>query len=169
MSGSIILRRIRAGEGPQLMQVRLSALLDAPDAFESTYETSSKRPIDAWQARAGAAAEGESETVMIAESGSQWLAMAGAFSSERGRRVLFGMWVDPAWRRRGIANRLVSAVAEWAQAAGAPELTLWVAEENIPAVTLYRRQGFQPTGARKPMAGTEGVYEIEMSLALSGQ
>lgn len=169
MSGSFYVRRVEEGDARQLMQLRLAALLDAPDAFESSYETSAVRPIETWQARVAAAATGDRETVVIAESDEEWVAMAGAFTSEADSRTLYGMWVDPAWRRTGVAHELLGAVIDWARNGKARELRLWVVEDNEPALALYERHGFLATGHRKPMAGNDGVYEIEMTLRLSGE
>jgi ribosomal protein S18 acetylase RimI-like enzyme len=54
--------------------------------------------------------------------------------------------VSPAGRGKGIGDRLVQAVAQWARLQGAAVLRLAVAEDNEQAATLYRRNGFTDTG-----------------------
>ncbi len=78
------------------MEVRLAALLDAPFAFESTYESSAQTPMAHWMARAKAASAGLFEAVYVAESAERLVGMAGAFPEDRDR-VLYGMWVDPEY------------------------------------------------------------------------
>lgn len=51
-------------------------------------------------------------------------------------------------RRRGVASRLVAAVARRAAAMGATRLFLEVAEDNGAAQALYARLGFEPAGRR---------------------
>jgi ribosomal protein S18 acetylase RimI-like enzyme len=54
--------------------------------------------------------------------------------------------VLPAYRRRGIARRLVIAALEDMKARGAALATLGVIEGNLPAQTLYRSLGFEEYG-----------------------
>jgi ribosomal protein S18 acetylase RimI-like enzyme len=63
-----------------------------------------------------------------------------------GAAELISMWVSPAARGRGVGDRLVRAVEEWARQAGAGLLRLAVTEGNDSAITLYRRCGFADTG-----------------------
>jgi ribosomal protein S18 acetylase RimI-like enzyme len=64
---------------------------------------------------------------------------------EDGTAELISMWVSPAARGRGVADRLVRAVVDWARQAGAGMIKLAVAEDNQSAIALYRRSGFAGT------------------------
>jgi ribosomal-protein-alanine N-acetyltransferase len=57
--------------------------------------------------------------------------------------------VDPVWHRRGIATRLMVALARESLVRGAHNLTLEVRMSNKGAQELYRRFGFAPVGVRK--------------------
>jgi ribosomal-protein-alanine N-acetyltransferase len=57
--------------------------------------------------------------------------------------------VDPAWRRHGIASRMLLALVQQAVAAGMTAATLEVAASNRGAQALYHRFGFAPVGVRK--------------------
>ena len=57
--------------------------------------------------------------------------------------------VDPAWHRRGIATRLMVALARESLVRGAHNLTLEVRMSNKGAQEMYRRFGFAPVGVRK--------------------
>lgn len=59
------------------------------------------------------------------------------------------MAVDPAWHRRGIANRLLLALSRAGVSRGCTGLTLEVRASNEPAKDLYRRFGYAPAGIRK--------------------
>ncbi|HTC85692.1 MAG TPA: ribosomal protein S18-alanine N-acetyltransferase [Candidatus Acidoferrum sp.] len=56
--------------------------------------------------------------------------------------------VDPAWRRRGVGERLLMAVLDLAIERGAREATLEVRLSNLAARRLYEKYGFRPVGIR---------------------
>lgn len=57
--------------------------------------------------------------------------------------------VSPAHRRKGIAEALVSALADALREKGSVKLTLEVRASNAPAITLYEKLDFKPIGLRK--------------------
>lgn len=57
--------------------------------------------------------------------------------------------VDPAWRRRGIARRLMEELERRGVAEGATLVDLEVRPGNHPARALYRGLGFQEVGVRR--------------------
>jgi GNAT superfamily N-acetyltransferase len=59
------------------------------------------------------------------------------------------MYVDPRWRRTGVARALLDAVRAAAEQRGALRLTLQTEDDNVAALRLYERYGFGPvTGLR---------------------
>jgi ribosomal protein S18 acetylase RimI-like enzyme len=78
------------------------------------------------------------------------------------------MWVQPGARGAGIADRLVAAAAGYARAAGAAQVTLWVAIGNDRARGFYERMGFVPTGRRQkyPRDGLPDLDEEEFACLL---
>ena len=54
-------------------------------------------------------------------------------------------YVDPAWRRRGIAERLLDAGEAWFRGQGLAEFATWTSATNAPLVGLYRRHGYEIT------------------------
>ncbi|MCW2741547.1 MAG: putative acyltransferase [Blastococcus sp.] len=57
-----------------------------------------------------------------------------------------GVWVAPAYRGRGIATAGTAAVVEYARAALAPVVSLYVNDFNTAARAAYRRVGFREVG-----------------------
>jgi GNAT superfamily N-acetyltransferase len=157
----IEIRRVRAEEGSALMQVRLSALLDAPYAFGATYTDSIQRPGDEWAARAAASSAGGSEAIFLAHAPDGVVGMAGGFTPTDRRlvRILWGVWVEPALRGQGLGRRLVDSVLDWAAIAGADRIELWVAEPNAPALRMYQSMGFEDTADRQPLLSDRTVTE----------
>jgi len=56
--------------------------------------------------------------------------------------------VDPAWRRRGVGERLLLALLDVSVARRAREATLEVRLSNMAARRLYEKYGFRPVGIR---------------------
>lgn len=52
-------------------------------------------------------------------------------------------------RKQGVARKLLSAVFDRLREEGVGRLLLEVAEDNAPAITLYRQLGFDEIGRRK--------------------
>jgi GNAT superfamily N-acetyltransferase len=100
----------------------------------------------------------------VAEAGDRWVGMATGLrdAPDGSRRTLVAMFVEPDARGRGIGGALVEAIAGWARASGAARLGLWVTSANRPAIALYERCGFRPTGRRQPLDHTPTESEIQM-------
>ena len=70
-----------------------------------------------------------------------------------GEAEILTICVRPAARMSGHGRRLLEAAAAQAAAAGAAALFLEVAEDNLPALRLYERFGFQVVGTRPAYYG----------------
>jgi GNAT superfamily N-acetyltransferase len=160
------IRRIQAHEWPQLRALRLQALARAPMAFGSTLAHEQDFADEVWRERAAGASAGCERATFVAERGGQWVGLAtGLAPSDQPRgddALLVGMFVDEQARRGGVGIALIEAVAAWAQACGFAQLTLWVTGGNDPALGLYRRCGFRPTGVSRPLAHSPAHSEREM-------
>jgi aminoglycoside 6'-N-acetyltransferase I len=58
---------------------------------------------------------------------------------------LEGLYVEPAWRRKGVARELVASVAAWAAGEGCTELASDSPLENVAAHLAHRAMGFEET------------------------
>lgn len=134
--------RLHEADGERLRDLRLRALADAPDAFESTHDETAARPVESWVQQL------RDLPTFVVREGDRDLGMArGAIDPERpATGWLLSMWVDPAARGKGAGERLVDAVVGWARGAGLKRILLDVGDENAPAIALYARKGFEPTG-----------------------
>ncbi len=161
--------RVGAGEGAELRELRLRALADAPEAFNSTFVDMEARPESYWHERAAAASVGETQCLFIAEEAGQWLGMAGGTvdHEQEGAVEVISMWVDSAVRGRGIGRKLLDAVRTWAKEAGAVQLKLWVTETNAAAVGLYLATGFRPTGKAQILPSHPWLQVIEMQSTIT--
>jgi ribosomal protein S18 acetylase RimI-like enzyme len=56
------------------------------------------------------------------------------------------VWIAPFMRRKGVGERLVTYLIEQERKAGIRQFYLWVFKGNTPAIELYKRMDFKPTG-----------------------
>jgi GNAT superfamily N-acetyltransferase len=163
------IRRVRAGEGTRLRELRLRALADSPNALYSSLDDEATRPLTEWERDVAALAVGRGGAMFVAVERDEWVGMAGAFSHPERQDTMkaWAGWVDPRARSRGLGRALVEAVADWARAAGALHLEVAVAENNDRALAFCRRAGFTPTGEVKPVPWDGTVSGIFMELALT--
>jgi aminoglycoside 6'-N-acetyltransferase I len=56
-----------------------------------------------------------------------------------------GVFVAPAWRRKGVARQLYAAIGDWARARGCHELASDALLENIDSQRAHRALGFRET------------------------
>lgn len=95
----------------------------------------------------------------LAAAGAHWWVPAGerpgsaltayaAFQRAADEAELLRVAVIPRARRRGVGAVLVAAGLERLRTEGVASCFLEVAEDNRPALALYRRLGFRPAGSR---------------------
>ena len=66
-----------------------------------------------------------------------------------GESDMMNVAVHPDFRRQGIGQMLVTALADELKQAGNRCLTLEVRASNAPAITMYQKLGFEQVGLRK--------------------
>ena len=164
----VTVRRLRADEWARFRAIRLAALADTPSAFGATLAEAQAQPDSFWQQRCASSATSAESIAFIAERGDDWLGLVGGAGPPvfpRGAYLVM-MWVDPAARGTGVADRLVDAVIQWSAARGDTELRLNVETSNRVARRLYERHGFRDTGERGPHRHMADLEEMEMARAL---
>jgi GNAT superfamily N-acetyltransferase len=156
--------RVRAEQWPELRELRLRALADAPEAFASTLAREAAFPAQVWRQRAQG---GPTSANFLARADGDAVGMAAVVAEPvPGRMQLVGMWVDPGHRRRGVAQALIGRAVRWSRDHQARELIAWVAEPNTAARSLYARAGFEPDGTRQPLPSNPAVDELLLRLPL---
>ena len=143
--------------------IRLAMLQESPKSFGSTHARAASYDEQLWKARLA------DNAVMVAVVGTTpaGSVMYSEFGMpDAGACSLYGMWVDPRFRRTGVGQALVASVIAQARAAGKRRVLLHVVADNTPAAGLYERAGFQPTGRSTPYPDNDQVLEVEMELVL---
>ncbi|MGH8929982.1 MAG: GNAT family N-acetyltransferase [Egibacteraceae bacterium] len=165
----LIVERMGPDAWERVCAIRMRALRDSPDAFWTTAAEEAAMTPGEWRRRlerSGAA------TFVAYRAGADVGLAAGApHHQQEGDAGLYGMWVAPEARGIGAGVALISSVAQWARGAGYQSLRLDVGDANTPAVRLYERMGFMPTGVTatfpQPRAHiTEHERLLDLSAAL---
>ncbi len=163
-------RRLVLSDLDEYFALRLEMLQDSPAAFLTTYEDEKAKgnaffadllgrmPAD--NALFGAFVDG------------RLVGAAGVYrESDRAKlahkATLWGMYVQPAARGRGLGEAIVSAVIAHARKEiGAAALYLTVEGENRKARALYERMGFRVWGTEPKATFENGAYREDHHLWL---
>jgi ribosomal protein S18 acetylase RimI-like enzyme len=150
-------------------ELRLRATVESPLAIWPTYDEEARRTPAEVRARIAPTAF---QAVFGAFAGQELVAIAGVrrepLAQVAHKALLWGVYVDPAHRRGGLARRLLGAACAHARAQGALQVHLAVNAENPRALALYASLGFTAYGREPRALCVDGVCydEILMTLAL---
>ena len=152
--------RVLAGaDAPAFQQLRLEGLRDSPTAFASHYEDERSFAIDEVAARL----EPTADRAVLGkfERGS----LIGVVGIHReGRRnlrhkaLIFGMYVTPPSRKKGVARELLeAALSHAAGMSGLRQVNLCVNVANTSVIAMYRAAGFEEFGRERTFLIVDGA------------
>ncbi|MCL2448284.1 MAG: GNAT family N-acetyltransferase [Polyangiaceae bacterium] len=144
-----MIRLLGENDARELRTLRLNALRDAPDSFLGTYEAEAAEPESLTVDRLRRTVDARDSGVLGAFEDGALVGMLG-IARDTGRKAshrarLWGMYVAPAARKRGVARALLdAAIARLRAAGGVEQVHLTVTAD--PAHRLYARAGFVVIG-----------------------
>ncbi len=124
-----------------------------------------------WKSRlAETFAPGKPDLLLIAERDGKVVGSAGLHPvgpALRRRHVLtLGISVARETQRQGVGSALMAAMCDYADRwAGALRLELTVYTDNVVAIALYRKFGFEPEGTHRAYALRDGVFVDALAMA----
>lgn len=162
----MVIQRLIPSDVAEYRRIRLRGLRESPTAFGSSFEVEVKRPMKMFVGRLeqedGKWTFGAFENnrivgvvTLIREDGKK----------ERHKASIFGMYVDPEMRRKGIARELLRRAIETAQRVrGLKQLRLSVIETSRAALRLYKSEGFKIYGREEDALLVLGEFYAELFL-----
>lgn len=169
---AVTIRPLTRDDASAYHALRLEGLRDSPRAFGSSPEEAERRTLEATASRI---APGPDQVVLGAFRGGHLVGTVGLYrleyAKERHKALLWGMYVTPSARGRGLADALVRRLLEHASGMpGVRQVNLAVAADNVPALRLYESFGFEAFGHERHALVVDGepVDEVHMVRVLPG-
>jgi RimJ/RimL family protein N-acetyltransferase len=165
---STLIERLAPSHAGDYRTLMLEAYASHPDAFTSTSTEREKLPLTWWEARLSASPAAKHVVLGASHDGGLVGVVGLSFEQRekvRHKATLFGMYVRPRLRGRGIGRQLVQSALEYARdRPGVKVVQLTVTEGNAPAEALYESCGFVPFGV-EPLAvavGSQYLSKVHM-------
>jgi ribosomal protein S18 acetylase RimI-like enzyme len=150
----VTIERLAESDWAAFREIRLRSLLDAPDAYGSTYGEESASTERAWRDWAAGRWRGGTAAVFAGRAAAGAVvgtATGAAYDAEESVAHVYAMWVAPDARGAGVGRALLDAVEGWARDGGRTRLVLAVTETNEGARRFYEACGYVDTGERHPL------------------
>lgn len=74
--------------------------------------------------------------------------------------------VHPGWQKKGIGTKLLEQIMAWAKNGGLEKIILNVRASNSPAISLYKKMGFQEEARLKNQIKVRGHYCDDLIMGL---
>jgi ribosomal protein S18 acetylase RimI-like enzyme len=164
----MLLRLLTAFDAEAWWQFRLEALRNDPASFADSAEEHLTKSLDT--ARERLSGDPAQNFVVGAFEDGQLAATAGFYRyshlKELHKGHIWGVYVRPESRGKGVARALMQEVIRRARAIEGLEQILLIASAHLPARKLYEAMGFQAYGIepRSLKIGTEYVDDVLMIL-----
>jgi RimJ/RimL family protein N-acetyltransferase len=138
--------------------IRLRALIDALGEGDSQYQKESAFTAAQWRRRV----RNHAQFATLVDGRPVGLIAAQQENPES--VYLYSLWLEPAFRGRGLARPLVAAAVDWAREQHIRTITLRVASGNLAARAVYESLGFTLAATAETI---EPRDEVAMTLSVN--
>jgi len=169
----IRIRKLTADDVALYRELRFRSVREHPDAYLASEEEERARSEDDDRARLAAKESRDDDFVLAALDGDRPVGLIGGLrlsphrAKGRHRALIWGVYVAPGARRRGVGRRLMEeALARLARAPGIEVVQLGVGVSNPAARALYEAMGFRTYGVEQRAMIVDGRPVDEELMAL---
>jgi ribosomal protein S18 acetylase RimI-like enzyme len=170
-SDNVIVRPVRTDDLDALRAMRIEAVRDYPLAFTADLAETQERPIEWWRDFVARHTGDGANVIMLADAGGGRLAgMTGVWAPTAPKLAhagnVWGVYVRPAYRGRGVGEQLLRACFDWARRKQLVTLKLSVVAGNDTARRCYERCGFTTYGVEPLAVRWESQLHDELLMAI---
>jgi L-amino acid N-acyltransferase YncA len=155
VTATVTLRPARAGDAEAVCVIYNQGIEDRVATLETELRTPEER-------REWLAARGPRHPVIVGESGGVLVGWGSlnVFNARPAYRHVadFSVYVERAWRGKGVGHRLLERLIEIAREIGYHKLVLSTFPTNMGGVTLYERLGFSRVGVYHEQGLLDGKW-----------
>jgi len=168
ITADMTIRLLRAADAAAFQRLRLEGLREAPASFAGSPEDEQDTPLAEVARRLEAPA---GAGVLGAFDGEALVGIVGLARDTRAKLAhkghVWGMYVHPRARGRGLGRELMQAAIAQARAMpGVERLTLVADTTNAPAIALYESLGFVAYGREPDAVRIAGVPHEDLLMSL---
>jgi RimJ/RimL family protein N-acetyltransferase len=162
----MLIRNLTPQDAARYQSLRLQGLTECPTAFASSVEEEIHTPIETLAARMAPQADRVRIGAFIDD---ELVGMAGLKREDMKKLAhkayIWGVYVAPAHRQKGIAAKLLAHTLSYAQEQlGVEQVNLGVNAANKAAIPLYEGLGFTSFGLERNFMRVEGVPQDEIHM-----
>lgn len=163
MTNSVKTRLLTPDNWQMWRSLRLEALQSSPETLASSYEEEINYTEDEWRDKL------QKRNIYGIFADNKLIAGAGFYRLNRIKTMhrgdLFGMYVAPEYRRKGIGGQLIEAIIEHAKSC-VIQLHLSCIKTNDSALKLYQKYGFRIYGTETRSLKIGGIFFDEYLMLL---
>ncbi len=167
--GNITIRSATLQDADALFNLRLEALAAHPEAFAADVELTKNKGVQAWAHQVNNDLQEGSGIILTAWAGKKLIGMTGLgrghWPKTQHSAVIWGVYVNAAWRGLRIADAMLEECLKWAVTHGILVLKLGVVTTNTAAIHCYERSGFKIYGTEPKTIQVDGKYYDEHLMA----
>lgn len=163
-----MIRQLAAPDAAAFSALRREVTADDPVPMGLTLEEELTRPLGGFREQLSFPEPNAAFGAFIGSElvGTAAIAWTSKFASSRHKVTLWGTFVSPRYRRRGLARALVARAIARARANGVRRINLTVFLPNEPALQLYQSLGFVVCGAEPEAVRIGDTYHDGQFMSL---